>query len=445
MTAVAAALSVLGGFCATAAVGSSCRVAREVVADRIWNGAPVDFAGVFRGGFIYLGYYDAGRRLVAARYDPQGRLVEKSALEAFFGGWDAHNGIEIEVDGDGYVHLAGNMHASPLVYFRSTTPHSVATSGAAEHDGRTRRGQTHLSAVHPPGDELLFTYRSGGSGGGRWVLDAFDDGQWRRLGVTFADRDSTGPVSAYPTRYVEDGTGFYTVAYVWRRGPDAALNYNLCFARSNDLTNWYSLGGAPMQLPLGPDCKDPIAAPGPDRGLGNTPVLLSDGRGTPIVLYSMLDERRHNQVYLAIGADGAWRISTLTGWTAHYDYRGTGSLRVPFAIAGFEDHNRNRIVMSIRHDLFGRSDFALDLSSWAVTKLRGGSGSGAPESDGKATLLLSRALPIRDEGGRRRAVLNWSTLPPNNDRAPACAECEPHVSDLVLRILSCEEKQGKAP
>jgi len=174
-------------------------------------------------------------------------------------------------------------------------------------------------------------------------------------------------------------------------------------------------------------------------------VLLSDGRGIPIVLYSMLDQRGHNQVYLAIGTDRVWRSSALTDWTSYYDYRGKGSLRVPFAIAAVQDEGRNRVLISIRHDRFGRSDFSLDLSSLAVRKQRRGSSLSVSEPDGNSASLRSRILPIRDEADQRRAALSWSTLPSNNDRPPVCSKCETRVSDLVLHMLKCDEKRGASP
>lgn len=430
---LAGVFSALTGI-AFAAVGSGSGPADSIVVDRAWNGAPVDFAGVFRAGFIYISYYDADRRLVAAKYDPKGRPIEKAGLDEFFGGWDAHNGIELELDRQGYVHLAANMHASPLVYFRSTVPYSVASlRRVAAMVGSDEAKVTYPRFIRR-GDELLFTYRDGASGHGRWLLDRLLETGWTRAGVLFADRDSAGPASSYPTRVADDGAGSYTVAYVWRRGPDAALNHNLCFARTQDFATWYSLGAAPMRAPLGPNCRDPVAAPGPNRGLGNTPILLSDGRGTPIVLYSMLDEHGYNQVYLAVGENARWRSMALTHWTVHYDYRGKGSLPVPFAIAAAEDPGRNRILISIRHDLFGRSDFALDLASFTVRKLPRHSGSDPPAAAGESAALRRRVLPIRDETGARRASFSWSTLPSNSDLPPSCAGCESRASDLLLHM-----------
>jgi hypothetical protein len=42
-------------------------------------------------------------------------------------GWDSHNGITMAIDGNGDLHISGNMHCVPLIYFRTETPGDITT------------------------------------------------------------------------------------------------------------------------------------------------------------------------------------------------------------------------------------------------------------------------------------------------------------------------------
>lgn len=48
-------------------------------------------------------------------------------------GWDRHNYIAITMDVEGYLHMSGNMHAVPLVYFRITKPFDIALTFSNIH------------------------------------------------------------------------------------------------------------------------------------------------------------------------------------------------------------------------------------------------------------------------------------------------------------------------
>ena len=47
--------------------------------------------------------------------------------------WDSHNYVTLAIDDDGYLHLSGNMHCRPLVYFRTTKPLDITTFEAGGH------------------------------------------------------------------------------------------------------------------------------------------------------------------------------------------------------------------------------------------------------------------------------------------------------------------------
>jgi len=41
--------------------------------------------------------------------------------------WDSHNYVAMTVDKPGYIHVSGNMHVNPLVYFRSENPNDISS------------------------------------------------------------------------------------------------------------------------------------------------------------------------------------------------------------------------------------------------------------------------------------------------------------------------------
>ncbi len=92
------------------------------------------------------------------------------------------------IDGDGYLHLAWGTHGNPLLYTRSTTPvtsgqamsfigDTVGNSGAINTmTGSHETGTTYPNFIRIPGsDDLLFNYRTGGSGNGTYRITRYDD------------------------------------------------------------------------------------------------------------------------------------------------------------------------------------------------------------------------------------------------------------------------------
>ena len=134
--------------------------------------------------------------------------------------------------------------------------------------GRNEASATYPQFLHDGAGNLLFLYRDGMSGNGLWMLNAWRDGQWKRVGQLFAGRDDDGPVSAYPTQFVADDDGRFHVAVVWRRTPDVATNFALTYASTRDFQHW-DVGGRTVSGPLSPKTMEMIDAPGVGQGLVN--------------------------------------------------------------------------------------------------------------------------------------------------------------------------------
>ena len=110
----------------TASVGNAADEGKVEAIDLVWSGHRVLFDFVGQGSHQVVAYYDASRQMsVAYRASPRSTWRYQK-LPSYLG-WDSHNAVVVGIDEAGYIHVTGNMHADPLVYFRSTRPFDVRT------------------------------------------------------------------------------------------------------------------------------------------------------------------------------------------------------------------------------------------------------------------------------------------------------------------------------
>ena len=149
-------------------VGGSASNAKETVIDvaPVWAGHPVGFALLTHKDRQFAAFYDTQRKLtVASRSlsELNWRFVKLPETV----GWDSHNFITMAVDDDGCIHLCANMHAVPLVYYRTSKPDDMDTfERIPSMIGRNEQRCTYPSFFRGPGNAFIFTYRDGSSGNG---------------------------------------------------------------------------------------------------------------------------------------------------------------------------------------------------------------------------------------------------------------------------------------
>ena len=127
--------------------------------------------------------------------------------------WDSHNVISLGIAADGRLHLAYDMHAHDLRY--ATTPAGRAT-GPDWHVFNTERDSLNsnssgLTGVTYPrfinnGDDLLMTFREGGSGNGDIELVRYDSS----AALPHRWVDENGNTSGDLTQTIISGAGSYT-------------------------------------------------------------------------------------------------------------------------------------------------------------------------------------------------------------------------------------------
>lgn len=307
--------------------------AMEIVAvAEVWSAHPVGFALLTAPPYQYVAYYDAKRRMtVASRRLDGGDWVKQVLPEQL--GWDSHNNVTLALDGDGHLHVAGNMHVNPLVYFRSERPHDVTSLVRVSHMvGREEERVTYPRFLRGPRGELLFTYRDGSSGSGNEIYNVYDlrTRSWKRL-LDVPLISGEGRMNAYVEGPLPGPDGYYHMAWVWRDTPDAATNHDVSYARSKDLIHWEKSDGTPYKLPITIDTAEIIDPVPPFGGAINNNVKIGfDSKGRVVVSYHKYDDNGITQLYNARREVDGWRIYQTGRWEYRWEFGGGGT--IPFDI-----------------------------------------------------------------------------------------------------------------
>lgn len=231
MRLAAAVLGLMLG-CAPAGFAQTYRISQRLAIDSVPSWFPVGFCLLTHGERQYVAYYDAEHRMVVAARSLDEGVWQKAVLPSEVG-WDSHNYVTLAVDDQGEIHLSGNMHGDPLIYFRTARPGDIETFERREMTGVDEERCTYPRFLDSADGTLLFTYRSGGSGNGRRLYNEYDleTRSWSR----FLDSplfDGEGERNAYPQGPARGPDGFFHVVWVWRDTPDCATNHHLSHARS---------------------------------------------------------------------------------------------------------------------------------------------------------------------------------------------------------------------
>ena len=205
----------------------------------VWSGHPVAFSLVTRGDQQFAAFFDADRRMTVAQRTLGTTTWRLTRLDNTLG-WDSHNYVAMAIDSTGFLHVSGNMHNVPLIYYRSTRALDAnSLARVTSMVGSNEQSVTYPEFFQGPTGNLVFIYRDGGSGNGNHIFNTYDTGTraWRRLlGTPLTD--GQGQRNAYPLGPVLGPDGFYHLVWVWRDTPDAATNHDLSYARSRDLVTW---------------------------------------------------------------------------------------------------------------------------------------------------------------------------------------------------------------
>jgi len=330
----------------TPSPGASPTMNAQVVSteaiDRVWSGHSVRFALVTTKTDIVIGYYDANRQLTVARRRKAGGGWTYQKLDTW-NDWDSHNYIAIAEDSAGRLHVAANMHSSPMTMFVSDPSGDVRSLKRVAElvDVKLERSATYPIFLRDRVGRLIFKYRNGSSGNGDEIYDVLDaeTGKWARL--TAAPLvDGEGQRNAYFMGPVIGPDNGFHIAWVWRETPMAETNHDLSYAKSPDLIHWFKADGTPLPLPI--KLKDAeIVDPVPERGgmINNNTLLGFDEQGRVTITYHKFDSAGNTQIYLARYLGKArktgWERAQISRWKNYrWDFSGGGSLKSEIFVGG---------------------------------------------------------------------------------------------------------------
>lgn len=336
--------------------GSVIRLFGEAVpevlpVDKVWAGHSVGFALLTAPPYQYVAYYDAERRMTVAQRRLDAARWEYRRLPSTLG-WDSHNYVALAVDRAGQLHVSGNMHVAPLVYFRTTKPGDLSTLAAAPMTGEREQKVTYPVFLRDRQGRLVFRYRDGRSGSGDDLYNVLDEatGRWTRLLATPLT-DGQGRMNAYCTTPQLGPDGLFHLCWVWRDTPDCATNHDLSYAQSPDLVHWFDSAGRELRLPItaaGGEVVDPVPAKG---GLLNSNRHLGfDTRARVVLTYHKYDAAGDLQVYAARRDFDGWTIVQVSDWRGYrWDFAGGGTLVPEVTIGAVEPIGDGKLLLSYRY------------------------------------------------------------------------------------------------
>ncbi len=333
---------------------------------------------------LFAAWYDAKHRLTVGRrhdaqqnweiFQPEGFWIEARQRYAHITEYDSHNYLSMAIDSDGYIHLSGNMHVDPLIYFRSERPLDVtslkcvtAMTGARE----ARATYPHFFKDHL--GRLLFRYRDGCSGNGDDIYNIYDTDQkrWARLLETPL-LNGEGLRNGYARPPVAGPDGYWHMIWMWRESPRCETNNNLSYARSRDLLHWETSAGDSLELPITRDTGEIVDAVEPGGGLINMVQEVGfDNRGRALLIYHRYDEKGLSQAYLA-RADGVggWQKRQLSRWNFRWDFQGPGSIPPDLTLGAPRAIGDGKLEVLWESVCAGRGSWIIDENTLSVLETR---------------------------------------------------------------------------
>ena len=187
-----------GAAAARAGAGGAGTIVKTLDITDVWSGHPVGFALLTTATQQYAAFYDSQQRMTVAQRALTSDTWKLVRLATSVG-WDSHNYIAMAIDSGGFIHVSGNMHGVPLIYFRTTQANNIDTFAAATMVGSNEQMCTYPLFFKDTSGNLVFNYRDGSSGSGNHIFNIYDTGTkaWRRL-LNAPFTDGQGARNAYP-------------------------------------------------------------------------------------------------------------------------------------------------------------------------------------------------------------------------------------------------------
>jgi hypothetical protein len=404
----------------------------------VWAGDPVAFALLTQPPYQFIAYYDAEREMTVVQRNLNERTWTTTKLGTTTN-WDAHKYISMAIDGDGYLHLSGNMHSEPLIYFRTAQPQNASTFVKINKlVGINETSVTYPTFFSGPENEFIFTYRDGISGNGNQIYDVYDlkTKTWKRL----LDKpliDGERKRSAYFDGPILGPDGYFHLAWVWRESIDCSTNHDLSYARSKDLVSWETSTGKPLTLPITLETCE-IVDPVPQHGgiINNNNKVGFDQQGRVTISYHKNDVNNYTQPWTARSENGVWKKYQITNWPWNWNFSGPGGIVFAISLGPVTKGNDGDLTQLFYHIKFGSGTWSIDPETLRAT------GTVQRQTIPPSLMKVEGTFPglgviiVEDSGqynvNDTRFVIRWESLPNNRDqpRPP------PYPPPSMLRVYA---------
>ncbi|MCU4155627.1 BNR repeat-containing protein [Carboxylicivirga sp. A043] len=399
---------------------------------------PVNFALYTTKTYQFVAYYDTSHCMTLASKGLGEEDWKHVRLESKVG-WDSHNYLSLAVDENNIIHLVGNMHSSPLVYFRSTRPLDIHSMQPIHSMlGKDEDVTTYPEFLQGDDGQLLFHYRYGRSGDGYEVYNLWDAQKqtWSRL----LDKpliDGEGKMNAYMQGPLLGPDGRYHLLWVWRDTPDCATNHTLSYARSQNLQDWESIRGEKIQLPITiSDSVLQVDAIPIHGGLLNIGIKIGfDCNNKVMAGYHKYDKKGNTQLYVAGFDSGVWNRTQLTNWDYRWDFKGWGTIQNDLLIGAPRCKN-GVMSMDYHHVKYGDGSVQFDPAFKVIDIVPYLPDyplfvdSVASDSPG---YIANKVFDNGHPTGGKKYLLRWETKQANGDMKP-----DKNVESSVLQIVEYE-------
>ncbi len=418
------------------------KLMEEIPISEVWSGHSVNFCLLTEGDRQYAGYYDQDRNLVVASR----RLTEKKWTKKVLPtkvGWDSHNFITMAVDGNGDLHVSGNMHVVPLIYFRTTVPGDVTTLRTFPMTGKDEERCTYPNFFFDKDGNLLFHYRIGRSGRGDEIYNIYDrkTHTWRRLLDTPLS-DGENKASAYFSGPTAGPDGYIHLLWMWRSDYACETNHDLNYARSKDMVHWESVRGEAVPLPFRPgDPKLLIFSTEPTGSglINNCFSLRFDGQKRPLVFCHKYDAEGKSQIFVSRFEKSAWLTRPVTNWDQRWDFSAGGTVVKMVNIGALAILPNGNPEISVSSKWSKGQCIELDAATLKPVTVRKQKSAGPRPAyrkiRGDFPGLELHLLPGRGTAGPNgeKYYLRWETLGPHRDKPRKGPLPEP--SELTLCVI----------
>lgn len=287
---------------------------------------------VTHNGIQYIAFYDENGYLTLGKRE-LGNTQWTFYLSQYKGNCkDAHNVISIMVDGEGFLHVAFNHHGSSLNYCRSLRPGSLILGNKEIMVGRDETEVTYPEFYRLTNGDLIFVYRSGGSGRGNLIMNRYEakTKTWQRVQNVLIDGENER--NAYWQLYV-DNVNTIHLSWVWRETPDVSTNHDLCYARSRDGgATWEKSNGEKYRLPITAENAEYVWHIPQDSELINQTGMCADENGNPYIATYWRDRDSTVPQYRLVWFDGeTWHMQQVFERKTPFTLKGGGTKRIPIS------------------------------------------------------------------------------------------------------------------